>query len=194
MGNTFTLIEKLNCNIFCLSKKDKHKNIMDSLYRVSKQYKISILPISNIYELDNLYPITDRVKEWNTFIVGNDKTYILSNIGDNRVYIPKDNDMVDTKGASMPEELFLFLDNVWTHTLKGKQLQFYMILNGQIYLINTYCLNNANNKVIGAIMFMRNFETLPNYYSENMNENMNKDTRNFLEVTNNVMHNKDINK
>lgn len=187
MGNTFTLVEKLNCNIFCMPKKNRHKDIMDSLYRVSKQYKISILPIANVYELDNLYPITDRVKEWNTFIVGNDKTYILSNIGDNKVYIPQDNNIVDTKGASIPEELFLFLDNVWTHTLKGKQLQFYMILNGQIYLINTYCLYNANSKIIGAILFMRNFDTLPNTYTENMNENLNKIQQSFIENSNNIM-------
>lgn len=190
MGNTFTLIEKLNCNIFCIPKRDKNKRIMDSLYRVSQKYKISILPIANVYELDNLYPITDRVKEWNTFIIGNDKTYILSNIGDDKVYIPTDNNIVDTKGVSIPEELFLFLDNVWTHTLKGKQLQFYMILNGQIYLINTYCLYNANGKIIGATLFMRNFDTLPTNYTENMDENINRVQKEFID-SNGVLRNND---
>ena len=138
---------------------------------------MSILPISSGYELDNLYPITDRVKEWNTFIVGNDKTYILSNIGDERVQVSGD-DLVDTKGNTLPSELFQFFDNVWTHTLQGKQLQFYIVLNGKLYFINTYSLRNENNKIIGAILFMRNFDTIPDTYNVG---------KNVMETTNSIL-------
>jgi hypothetical protein len=178
MGNNFSLVNTLNCNLFCRPKKD---TVMESLYKVSKEYKLSILPISDSYELDNLYPITDRVKEWNTFIVGNDKTYILANLGDKKVNINENlRDIVDTKGGRLPDELFKFFDNVWTHTLSGKQLQFYIVLNGRLYLINTYCFRNENKKVIGAIMFMRDFDSLPDTYGDNITTSMKTSTQNLL--------------
>ena len=70
-------------------------------------------------------------------------------------------DIVDTRGNKLPLEIFEFFDTVWTHTLIGKNLQFYMIVNGVLYFINTYSLKNTNSKIIEAIMFMRNFDTLP---------------------------------
>jgi hypothetical protein len=186
-----TLFENLNFNIFCRPKKRRKtkEDAMENLYRVSKEYKLSILPISNTYELDNLYPITDRVKEWNTFVIGNDKTYILANIGDKKINLNStDLNIVDTKGSKLPNELFRFFDNVWTHTLEGKQLQFYIVLNGKLYLINTYCLRNENKKVIGAIMFMRDFDTLPETYNQNISHTMNKSTHYIMESTNQLMH------
>lgn len=186
-----TLFENLNFNIFCRPKKRRKQkeDAMENLYRVSKEYKLSILPISNTYELDNLYPITDRVKQWNTFVIGNDKTYILANIGDRKINLNStDLNIVDTKGSKLPNELFRFFDNVWTHTLEGKQLQFYIVLNGKLYLINTYCLRNENKKVIGAIMFMRDFDTLPETYNQNISHTLDKTTKFVLESTNQLMH------
>lgn len=170
MGTPISLINNLtfNCTGWFRDKKSrKNKDAMESLYMVSHKYKLSILPISSTYELENLYPITDRVREWNTFVIGNDKTYILSNVGDKTTQLHSDivEQIVDTKGSGLPEELFLFFDNVWDHTLKGNQLQFYIVLNGKLYLINTYCLHNRLNNVIGAVLFMRNFDTLPQAYS-----------------------------
>ena len=91
---------------------------MENLFRVSEKYKISILPISSEYVLENLYPITDRVSEWNTFIIGNDKTYILSNIGDNEYlnFTEENCDIVDTRGNKLPLEIFEFFDieSLWS--------------------------------------------------------------------------------
>lgn len=180
-----SIIENLSVNIFCRPKKKK--DAMENLYRVSAKYKLSILPISHTYELDNLYPITDRVKEWNTFVIGNDKTYILANIGNNSINLNSEEEMfdvVDTKGSKLPSELFKFFDSVWSNTLDGNQLQFYIVLNGRLYLINTYCLRNENKKVIGAIMFMRDFETLPDIESNQIKTALHKNTTFLLESTN----------
>jgi hypothetical protein len=167
---------------------------MENLYRVSKEYKISILPIADKYELDNLYPITDRVKEWNTFVIGNDKTYILFKIGDKQIHnFPSIHaDITDTKGNKLPLELFQFFDNIWTYTLDGKQLQFYMVLNGKLYLINTYYLKNEQKKIIGAIMFMRDFDTLPDSYNENASNEMNKNNLDIMESTNKMIRKVEI--
>ncbi len=186
MGMPLSFINTINCNpsFFC---KPKNNRVMEHLYRVSKEFKISILPISNSYALDNLYPITDRVREWNTFVIGNDKTYILSNINDTIIDEPNLDAIVDTKGFGLPDELFKFFDKVWTFTLKGQQLQFYIVVNGKLYFINTYCLRNENNKIIGAVMFMRKFDTLPESYSD-YKTNMSNDTKTFLEATNNSLY------
>ena len=165
MGNSVSIIENLELNcIFPWKKKKKDKlKPIDHLINVSEKYNLNILPISSEYVLENLYPITDRVNEWNTFIIGNDKTYILSNLGDNvNLRLKEENcDIVDTRGNKLPLEIFEFFDKVWTHTLDGKNLQFYMVVKGVLYFINTYSLKNTNSKIIGAIMFMRNFDTLP---------------------------------
>ena len=55
----------------------------------------------------------------------------------------------------------IVFDSVWTKTLQGKQLQFYMVWNSKLYFINTYPFFNGKGKVIGAILFMRAFETMP---------------------------------
>ncbi len=189
MGVPVSLINNLNfdCNgCFSVKKKLKTKAVMESLYRVSQKYKLSILPISSEYELENLYPITDRVHEWNTMIVGNDKTYILSHVGDNKLEVPKNDleDIVNTNGSKLPEELFLFFDSVWDYTLQGTQLQFYIVLNGKLYLINTYCLRNKSNKVIGGTLFMRNFDTLPPSYSRMTSRDIGKAKGGILQYTN----------
>jgi len=189
MGLPVSLIGNLNFNCtgwFSGRKTKQNKEVMESLYRVSQKYKLSILPISSTYDLENLYPITDRVREWNTFVIGNDKTYILSRVGDKTTHLNKEQveNIVDTKGAMLPEELFLFFDSVWDHTLKGNQLQFYIVLNGQLYLINTYCLRNRVNNVIGAILFMRNFDTLPQSYSTMNDDILARAESNVLKATN----------
>ena len=42
-----------------------------------------------------------------------------------------------------------------------KATQFYMVWNSKLYFVNTYPFFNGKNKVIGAILFMRGFETMP---------------------------------
>jgi hypothetical protein len=125
-------------------------------------HKISILPIIPNFDIDNLYPLTDHVELWNIFVVGNDKTYILANIKDPHICLPQVDRLANHKGNNiLPEELVMAFDSVWTKTLAGMQLQFYMVWNGKLYFVNTYPLFNGQSKVIGAILFMRAFETMP---------------------------------
>jgi hypothetical protein len=131
------------------------------LYNVTSEYKISILPITPNFDIQNLYPITDHVELWNIFIIGNDKTYILANSNDPNIVIPKINELPNHKGQNiLRDELTKILDTIWDRTLTGKQLQFYMVWNGKLYFINTYPFFNGKSKVIGAILFMRTFETM----------------------------------
>jgi hypothetical protein len=139
------------------------QDIIDrQIYNVSREYKISILPIYPNFEIDNLYPLTDHVELWNIFIIGNDKTYILANVNDPHIQIPKSQDLSNNHSEDViPTELHAVFDAIWTKTLLGRKLQFYMVWNGKLYFINTYPFLNGKNKVIGGIMFMRAFDTMP---------------------------------
>jgi hypothetical protein len=163
----------LNLNIFeslqfsCLCFRPKIKetthdiDLGSKLYNVTREYKISILPITQNFDIQNLYPITDHVELWNIFIIGNDKTYIMANINDPNITIPNSDQLPNHKGHNiLRDELLKILDTIWDRTLTGKQLQFYIVWNGKLYFINTYPFFNGKNKVIGAILFMRTFETM----------------------------------
>lgn len=143
--------------------KPQSPDIIDrQIYNVSREYKISILPIYPNFEIDNLYPLTDHVELWNIFIIGNDKTYILANVNDPHIKIPETQDLLNNHSEDViPMELHAVFDAIWTKTLSGRKLQFYMVWNGKLYFINTYPFLNGKNKVIGAVMFMRAFETMP---------------------------------
>lgn len=165
----FNLFEKLELTFQCFggrksktidkkSEDELHKNIYD----VSPEYKVSILPIQAHFDIENLYPTTDQVHIWNIFIVGCDKTYILANINDEHICIPNARQLPNHQGPKMlPNELVIVFDNIWTKTLEGRKLQFYMVWNGKLYLINTYPMSNNKNKIIGGILFMRGFDTVP---------------------------------
>lgn len=165
----FNLFEKLELTFQCFGKpktKELNKKSEDELhkniYNVSPEYKVSILPIQAHFDIENLYPTTDQVHTWNIFVVGSDKTYILANINDEHISIPNAGQLPNHQGPVMlPNELVIVFDNIWTQTLTGRKLQFYMVWNGKLYLINTYPFSNNKNKVIGAIMFMRGFDTVP---------------------------------
>jgi hypothetical protein len=147
--------------ITIMMKSQKDKELDQRIYSVSKRYKISILPITPHFDIDNLYPLTDHVELWNIFIVGNDKTYILANVNDPNITIPNVEKLPNHDGKVLPEELDIFFQSIWDKTLSGKQLQFYMVWNNRLFFVNTYPFFNGKGKVIGAAMFMRAFETMP---------------------------------
>jgi hypothetical protein len=161
----FNLFENFDiiCNCFGGKKIKKADDDLDrNIYNVSREYKVSILPITPDFDIDNLYPLTDHVELWNIFIVGNDKTYILANINDPHIRIPQADQLPNNQGQNfLPNELVMVFDSIWTKTLIGKQLQFYMVWNSKLYFVNTYPFFNGKGKVIGAILFMRGFETMP---------------------------------
>jgi hypothetical protein len=148
----------INLNfLFNFNERKKKKEAMKKVIKASEDFEISILPIDTKFDLENLYPIT-KVNNWNVFIVGNTKTYILLDTENDIVQLNK-NEIVNTQGKDIPTELFLFLDKIWDETLLGNNLQFFIILKNKFFLINTYYFKNSNGKVIGAILFMRNFNT-----------------------------------
>lgn len=164
------LLEKLTFKCFLCgapdpdrrNKNDEMDDIDRKIYNVTREYKVSILPITPNFDIDNLYPLTDHVELWNIFIVGNDKTYILANVNDSHIMIPNASKLPNHKGTNiLSEELLKIFDNLWARTLQGRQLQFYMVWNSKLYFVNTYPFFNGKEKVIGAILFMRAFETMP---------------------------------
>jgi len=165
----FNLFENFDLVLNCFGKSKKFKNDQEeeedldrNIYHVTRKYKISILPITPNFDIDNLYPLTDHVELWNIFIVGNDKTYILANVNDPFITLPQATRLPNKQGQDiLPNELVIVFDSIWTKTLMGKQLQFYMVWNGKLYFINTYPFFNGKRKVIGAILFMRGFDTMP---------------------------------
>lgn len=173
MGNaTANLINNLNMTVNCFGFESKKKKRLQKLYDVTEKLKISILPISLDFDLDNLYPIHNHVSNWNIFVVGKDKRYILGNIGNENCLLSKrylnvkSEDLVDGFGDSFPPELFTFFDSVWDITLKGQNLQLYVMIAGKLYLINTYKLTNDKNNVIGACLFMRDFQNADEFFAK----------------------------
>lgn len=163
MGANFSLIDTLNCNV----KIKKAKHDVNALYTVSKRLKISVLPVDSTYDLDDLYPVNNHVDLWNVFVVGKSKDYIVAQVGNKQCLLSKSqlgidtSKILDTKGGTLPEELFEFFDKVWDITLTGKSLTMYTVMTGKLYLINTYALHNNNNHITGACLFMRDFESIP---------------------------------
>lgn len=162
----FNLFENFDVILNCFGRSKSFKNddedLDKNIYKVTRKYKISILPITPNFDIDNLYPLTDHVELWNIFIVGNDKTYILANVNDPYITLPQATRLPNKQGQDiLPNELVIVFDSIWTKTLMGKQLQFYMVWNGKLYFINTYPFFNGKRKVIGAILFMRGFDKMP---------------------------------
>jgi hypothetical protein len=58
------------------------KKKYETLYNIATQNEIHILPIKDSFQLHNLFPITNHVDRWNTFVIGNDMTYILQCVRD----------------------------------------------------------------------------------------------------------------
>ncbi len=155
-----SIINEVNC--FC----NIEKRGTEELFKVSKELKLSILPIDKKYELEDLYPLGNHVSQWNVFIIGKNKNYVLSSIGDEKCLMSqlkiKSRELVDTTGSKvLPPEIFKLFNEMWELTLSGKQLQYYIVANTQLYLVNTYVSKNNNNKIIGASLFMRAFEQIP---------------------------------
>lgn len=136
-----------------------------NIYAASHKHNINVLPVLPNFDIQNLYPITDRVEQWNVLVVGSDKTYILASLKDPFMRMdPPDAETLlpNRQGPEvLPAELNAFFDPVWDKTLLGRQLQFYILWNERLYFINTYPFFNSSHRVIGAILFMRAFHSLP---------------------------------
>lgn len=161
----FNLFENIDLHFKCFCKpktKEFEEDVDKDLVHMAMKYNILILPVTSDYEINNLYPVTDQVHLWNIFIVGSDKTYIMANINDDHIRIPNYHGLVNHKSENIiSDELTEFFNNIWSKSLNGFQLQFCMIWNSKTYLVNTYPFLNPKKTIIGAIMFMRSFDLLP---------------------------------
>jgi hypothetical protein len=152
-------------NCFCtkvdeVQNKAKDENdFMNSIVNSGSQHKIYVLPIQNDFELEDLYPTENHVDKWSTFIIGKDKTYILANSSHLKIA----DLLVNHKGTGiLPNTIEKFLDPIWDRTLDGNQVQLFMIYDSNTYLLNSYSFKNNANEIIGACMFMRLVDSLPN--------------------------------
>jgi hypothetical protein len=142
----------------------KRDSFERNLYTIGEKHNISILPIQQAFDLDNLYPKSNHVQEWTTLVIGKDKTYILCNLGN--ISFVNSNKLVNHKGTGiLPAALEEFFDPIWDNTLTGKNLQLFMVIDGRTYFMNTYSFKNNSAQSIGACMFLREFNTIPNVFS-----------------------------
>lgn len=151
-------------NCFCGKKEDDmfqnkdDKEFMNTMFTSSSQNNIVILPVRSSFELENLYPKHNHVDKWSTFIVGKDKTYIMAQSDDFSL-----NNLVNHKGTGiLPNTVEQFLDPIWDRTLEGNQVQLFMLYDSKTYLLNSYTIKNNIEQIIGAILFMRLVDSLPN--------------------------------
>jgi hypothetical protein len=96
----------------------------------------------------------DQVASWNVFIVGNDKTYILSKT----THFDKDmnnNILNNKKYQGMDVKFFNFLDKIWNVTLRGENIQVFVYAKKTLFLLNSYSFKNQSKQIIGAVCFLR---------------------------------------
>jgi hypothetical protein len=151
-------------NCFCGKQDDDmpqnkdDKEFMNTMFTSSSQNNVVILPVRSSFELENLYPKHNHVDKWSTFIVGKDKTYIMAQSNDFLT-----NNLVNHKGTGiLPNAVEQFLDPIWDRTLEGNQVQLFMLYDNKTYLLNSYTIKNNIEQIIGAILFMRRVDSLPN--------------------------------
>lgn len=142
-----------------------------SLVEVGDRYNITTLPVMIGREIVDLYPPTNHVESWNVLIVGKKKNYILVNTKD--LDIPNANFLLNNVGDPfLPREVNDFFNHVWDKTLAGHELQFFMVWESKTYFVNTYRFLNGIQEVIGAIMFMRRVEFIPDLVSKQERESI----------------------
>jgi hypothetical protein len=158
-----------------LEKQENENNIL-RIQALSNKHNISILPVVNSYEIQSLYPETNNTHTWSTFIIGKDKTYALTNKYDFNIESSFNKLFKRTGNGQLHEDLLEFFDPIWERTLKGQQLQFFMIYCSIIYFVNTFALRNDSYNIIGASMFVRSLDTMPTISSSNLSTSTQVDT------------------
>jgi len=149
------------------------KNYITSkrIIEMGATHKLQILPVMRGKEINDLYPITDQVHLWNTFVVGKKLNYIVANVNDLNIGVEDPKYLLNTKADNiMDEDINNFFEHIWAETLDGVDLQFFMIKSGKTFFVNTYCLQNGHHQTIGGLCFIRNVETLPYFLVDEQEE------------------------
>lgn len=154
-----SIIESLNITFNCNCFKNSYNDTKDRLVSEGKKFNIIVLPVQKSFELTDIFPQTNHVETWNTFIVGKNKNYILSNIYD--LNIKNIDEILNNQGHNiLPDELIDFLNNIWDHTLTGFSMQFFIIIKSITYLCNSFPLQTNIKQNIGAVLFIRQVRNL----------------------------------
>lgn len=150
----------INLDIIFHCFKGNNKTSKEILVKTGFENDIHVIPLeTHDYVINNLFPKHDNVQLWSTLCVGTDLKYILCNINQDLVH--NAHRVLNTDGKDVLDpKLHNFFNTVFETTLTGKQLQFYMIWNGVVMFCNSYVLRNQNNQIIGAMLFVRNFQSL----------------------------------
>lgn len=159
-----SLIENLNVFFKCVFPS-KIERVKKSIRENTRDIpSIVILQIKDTVDIENLFPITNHVALWNSFVVGKNKEYILVSVNDElKELIIRDKLLNNTGENILPKDLNDFFEYLWRTTIYDSiNLQLYMLYQDSVYLVNTYSLKNAKNNVIGAVGFMRKVKNMPN--------------------------------
>lgn len=128
---------------------------------VGENYNIVTLPVMMGRDIADLYPPTNHVEDWSILIIGKNKNYILAHMND--LHIPNTDFLPNNIGDRyLPKEISAYFNQIWDKTLAGNELQFFMVLNGKTYFVNTYRFLNRTAEVVGAVMFLRQTDLMPN--------------------------------
>lgn len=191
-----SIVDKLSivCNCFfparSKTKKKQYDEIDKQLASLNGKYNIHILKVDENFHLKNLYPISDQVERWSTLIIGNDKTYIQVSMGD--FQIENGEELLNKTGNNiLSQELQEFFDPLWTQTLAGNQLQFYMSVSSKLYFVNTYPFVNDRKEVIGAVMFIRRMGSEKLEATQDMNDRYIGKVRKSMDTTKSIAQTKD---
>ena len=140
----------------------KNYKTSKKIIELGANHQLQILPVMRGKEITDLYPPTDQVHLWNTFVVGKKLNYIVANVNDLNIGVNDPKYLLNSKADNlMDDDIKRFFDHIWEETLSGVDLQFFMIKSGRTFFVNTYCLQNGNQQTIGGLCFIRNIETLP---------------------------------
>lgn len=124
-----------------------------------------MLPVEHEkHVIENLYPITNHVEDWNTFVIGTDYSYIVANVNTFQLSTNPDttgDTLLNNRATGvMDPDLAEFFKPVWTATLNHSSMQFFMVIADVTYIVNTFPLKHGP-LTIGAAMFIRNYRPLP---------------------------------
>jgi hypothetical protein len=130
--------------------------------KVYELKELFVIPIDSKYDIDNLYPSTDRVHMWNIFAIGSDKSYIFVRANDDPCEVFKTSLKENNHAMSdSTNSLLRFMDDTWKHVLDGHSLHVYLFLIHTLYLVSAFPIVNGRQNVIGGMMFMRRVSSLP---------------------------------
>lgn len=158
-GRNKRQVSRRKKNVDIIARQHKYR-IYDDVASMGERYNITILPVYAGFCIENLYPETNQVHKWNIIIIGKDKTFIHVSVHD--LDLPQHETFPNRRsGNVLDRQLQDFFDPIFDKTLMKHQLQFIMAWSQRIFLVNTYPICNQVGGVIGAVIFIRNYNLMP---------------------------------